>query len=205
MMRANPPFPWAAMAALAAATLGILAGSEALAHVNPPVVLLSDRDAMAAVLPLAREFSWTDVKPTRPQRETIRKQWGWTVDERSYRVYAGRDAQGQPAGSVVFVMEPTLHGPVRVAAGLDVAGRLVGAAGVEVSEESYPWIRPLIAHDFTRAYLGRAARDDFAVTGLPGAGRQRRMQEFYARLIAGLLKRAAVLYEISVRAEPPKA
>ena len=204
MMRASS-FPWVATAALTVSALGVLAGSEALAHVNPAVKLMSDRDAMAAVLPLAREFSWTDVKPTAAQRETIRKQWGWTMHERSFRVYSGRDAQGRPAGSVVFVTEPTLHGPVRVAAGLDMAGKLVGAAVVEVSEETYPWVKPLIVDDFTRAFLGRDARGDFAVAGLPGAGRQRRMQEFYARLIAGLLKRAAVLYEVSVRAEPPKA
>jgi hypothetical protein len=180
----------------AAAALGALlvASPLALAHINPPVVLLSDRDAMAAVLAGATSFRETPVKLTSQQKQTLQKQWRFRVEDASLRVHQGRDAQGRVVGSVVFLTQATIHSPVRVAVGVGQDGRITGVAVVEVSEESYPWVKPLIDQGFGKAYVGQGARGDFEVPEL-ASGRQRTMQTFYAKVIASMAQWGAVLVE----------
>src|SRR5687767_8431619 len=129
---------------VAAAALGaIAAGSTSFAHVNPPLVLMNDREAMAAALPGAADFQPSPLKLSDQHKKTLQQEWGWKVDPRSIRVLGGRDGQGRSVGSVVFLTQPTLHSPVRVAVGVDTEGRITGLAVVEVSEESYSWVKPL--------------------------------------------------------------
>jgi hypothetical protein len=65
---------------------------------------------------------------------------------------------------------------------------------VEVSEESYPWVKPLIDQGLGTAYVGHDARGDFEVREIPG-GRQGSMEKFYARVIASMAQWGAVLVE----------
>lgn len=73
--------------------------------------------------------------------------------------------------------------------------RGVGAAVVEVSEESYTWIKPLIDRSFTEAYVGQGARGEFKLPEAAGAGRARTMQRFYAKVIASMVQWGAALSE----------
>jgi hypothetical protein len=180
---------------LAATALVILAvAAPAPAHITPPVVLASDRDAVAGLLSGARRFFVREVRLTPAERQMIRQQTGWSADEDFYRFYIGRDEQGRVVAATVFLTEFTIHGPVRVAVALGPDGKVKGATVVELTEETYPWVKPLLDREFTREYVGRDARGTFTVN----AGGGDSMAQFYGQIIASLIQRAAMLYEVGV-------
>ena len=180
---------------LAATALVILAAAApAPAHITPPVVLASDRDAVAGLLSGARRFFVREVRLTPAERQVIRQQTGWSADEDFYRFYIGRDEQGRVVAATVFLTEFTIHGPVRVAVALGPDGKVKGATVVELTEETYPWVKPLLDREFTREYVGRDARGTFTVN----AGGGDSMAQFYGQIIASLIQRAAMLYEVGV-------
>jgi hypothetical protein len=180
---------------LAATALVILAAAApAPAHITPPVVLASDRDAVAGLLSGARRFFVREVRLTPAERQVIRQQTGWSADEDFYRFYIGRDEQGRVVAATVFLTEFTIHGPVRVAVALGPDGKVRGATVVELTEETYPWVKPLLDREFTREYVGRDARGTFTVS--VGGGDS--MAQFYGQIIASLIQRAAMLYEVGV-------
>lgn len=173
-----------------------LAAGPALAHVTPPVVLMSDRDAVVGLLGGARRLFVREVTLTPEQRRAVAQRSGWTPDESFYRFYLGRDEQGRLVSALVFLTEYTLHGPVRVAVGLGPDGKVRGATVVELTEETYPWIKPLLDRNFTRDYVGLDARGPF---GLKHAGGND-MTHFYGEVVATLIQRAALLYELALDA-----
>src|SRR3989441_1267099 len=157
----------------------------AAAHITPPVVLVSDRDVLAGSLAGAQRLFVREVRLTPDERQAIQKQTGWTPEEDFYRFYIGRDAQGRPVAAAIFLTEYTVHGPVRVAVALGPDGKVKGATAVELTEETYDWMRPRLvaqAH-FVTANLGK---------GLDS------MAQFYGQVVTGLIKRAALLYEVGV-------
>jgi hypothetical protein len=180
---------------LIAAVLVVLSvAAPARAHITPPVVLVSDRDAVVSLLAGARRFFVREVRLTAAEKQTIRQETGWSPEEDFYRFYIGRDEQGRVVAATVFVTDFTVHGPVRVAAALGPDGKVKGATVVELTEETYPWVKPLLDRNFTRDYVGRDARGTFAVS----AGGGESMAQFYGQVIASLIQRAAALYEIGV-------
>lgn len=168
------------------------------AHITPPVILVSDREVLVELLQGAQRFFVREVRLSAAERQVIRQQAGWTPDEDFYRFYLGRDVQGSLVAATVFVTEFTIHGPVRVAVGLGAEGRIRGARVVELTEETYPWLKPLLDRDFTRRFVGRGSRDRFALVGDTGNP----MTEFYGQIVASLIQRAAVLYEVAVGGRP---
>src|SRR5919201_1140153 len=180
-------------AALVAVWMATLATS-ARGHITPPVVLISDRDAVVSLLAGARRFFVREVRLTAAEKQTIRQETGWSPEEDFYRFYIGRDEQGRVVAATVFVTDFTVHGPVRVAAALGPDGKVKGATVVELTEETYPWVKPLLDRNFTRDYVGRDARGTFAVS----AGGGESMAQFYGQVIASLIQRAAALYETGV-------
>lgn len=174
----------------------------AAAHITPPVVLASDREVLLELLQGARRFFVREVRPSPAERQEIQKQAGWTPEEDFYRFYLGRDEQGKLVAASVFLTEFTIHGPVRVAVGVGADGKVRGARVVELTEETYPWLKPLLDRDFTRRYVGQGSRDRFALAADLGAGP---MTEFYGQLVAGLIQRGAVLYEVAIAGRPAGA
>jgi hypothetical protein len=169
-----------------------------LAHITPPVVLVSDQDAVLGMMSGAKKFFVREVRLTPEERDAIQKQWGWRPEGDLYRAYLGRDDAGQLVAAVMFLTEYTIHGPVRVAVGIGPDGRIKGAQVVELTEETYPWLKPLIDQDFTRDYVGRDSRANFGLS--EGLMRMRldSMPEFYAQVVASLIQRAAVLFDVAV-------
>ena len=166
----------------------------ALAHVTPPVVLVSDRDAVVGLLGGARRFFVREVKLSAEQRQAVIKRSGWNPDESFYRFYLGRDEGGRLVGAMLFLTEYTVHGPVRVAVGLGPDGKVRGATVVELTEETYPWVKPLIDRDFTQDYVGLDSRGPFRLkqTGVSD------MAHFYGEVVATLIQRAALLYDVGL-------
>jgi len=182
-----------ALALLAAGVASAL-GRPAAAHITPPVVLVSDRDAVVALLAGARRFFVREVRLTGPERDAIRARSGWTPEEDLHRFYIGRDAEGRLVAAVIFLTEFTIHGPVRVAAALGPDGRVRGAMVVELTEETYGWVKPLIDRDFTRRYVGLAAAGPLPEP--PAAAES--MGRFYGQIVGALVRRAALLLEEGV-------
>jgi len=166
-----------------AATLALI--GVAIAHVTPPVVLVSDRDVLASSLAGAQRLFVREVRLTPAERQAIQKQSGWNPEEDFYRFYIGRDAQGRAVAAATFITEYTVHGPLRVAVALAPDGKVKGATVVELTEETYTWLRPLLdpqAH-FLSANLDK---------GLDSMGK------FYGQIVASLIQRAALLYDVGV-------
>ena len=173
-----------------------LIAAPALAHVTPPVILMSDRDAVVGLLGSARRFFVREVKLSPEQRQAVAKRAGWNPDESFYRFYLGRDEAGRLVGAMLFMTEYTIHGPVRVAVGLGPDGKVRGATVVELTEETYPWVKPLIDRNFTRDYVGLDSHGTFALkqTGVND------MAHFYGEVVATLIRRATALFDIALDA-----
>jgi hypothetical protein len=169
-----------------------------MAHITPPVVLASDRDALTGLLTGGRKFFVREIRLSPEQAAAIQKETGWRPDEDFYRFYIGRDDQGQLVASALFLTEFTIHGPVRAAVGITPDGKVRGATVVEVTEETYGWVKPLLDRQFTTQFAGRTSRDSFAVQ--PAAMPAEPMSQFYGQVVASLIQRAVVLYQVAVRA-----
>lgn len=176
---------------LAVATVG-----PVLAHVTPPVVLMSDREAVAGLLTGARRFFVREVRLTPDQKRSIQQRSGWTPNEDFYRFYLGRDEQGRLVGAMLFVTEYTLHGPVRVAVGLNPDGKVRGAAVVELTEETYPWLKSLLDQGLVRDYVGLDSRGPYTLERANVDG----MAHFYGEVVASLIQRAALLFDVGLDA-----
>jgi hypothetical protein len=181
--------------------LMVLVAGLVSAHVTPPVVLTSDREAVAGLLSGSRRFFVREVRLSPAEREAIQKQSGWTPNEDFYRFYLGRDDQGALVASTIFMTEYTIHGPVRVAVGLGPDGKVKGAQVVELTEETYSWVKPLIDQDFARDYIGQGSAGRYVLTDRVRAAGDS-MTQFYGQVIVSLIQRAAILYDTTVLKRP---
>ena len=186
---------------LGGAGLVVLAAGMVAAHVTPPVVLTSDREAVAGLLSGSRRFFVREVRLSPAERAAIQKQSGWTPNEDFYRFYLGRDDQGALVAVTIFMTEYTIHGPVRVAVGLGPDGKVKGAQVVELTEETYSWVKPLIDQDFARDYIGQGSAGRYALTDRVRAAGDS-MTQFYGQIIASLIQRGAILYDTTVLKRP---
>ena len=171
----------------------VLAG-PALAHLTPPVVLVSDRDAVQSLLSGARRFFVREVRLSAQEKAAIKQASGWTPDDDFYRFYVGRDEQGQMVGVLVFVGDATIHGSVRVAVALGPDGKVRGATVVELTEETYPWLKPLIDEQFTRDWVGHDSQSRFVLSDRLARVRSNSMTQFYGEIVASLVQRGTLLY-----------
>jgi hypothetical protein len=176
----------------------VVGAGAAVAHITPPVLLVSDREALIGLLAGAQKFFVREVRLSPPERTAIKQQTGWTPDEDFYRFYLGRDAGGRLVAATIFVTEFTVHGPVRVAVGLGPDGRVKGATVVELTEETYPWVKPLLDQGFTRDFVGRDSRGRFGLSDRIVHAHLDAMPQFYGEVIASLIQRAALLFEVGV-------
>jgi hypothetical protein len=186
------------MLGLALALSLIFRTGMGLAHITPPVVLVSERDAVLAMTGGAKKFFVREVRLSPEEREAIQRQWGWRPEEERYRFYVGRDDAGQLIAAVIFLTEFTIHGPVRVATGLGLDGKIRDATVVELTEETYPWLKPLIDQDFTQDYAGRGSQGSFGLSERWMRAGLESMPQFYAQVVSSLIQRAAILFDVTV-------
>lgn len=175
-----------------------IASRPALAHVSPPVVLATEQETLEAMTGRTGEMRVRKITLDAAQRESVQEGCGCKVNDRSYRAYVA-GPEGGKAAAVVFVSEPTQHGPVRVAVALDRDGRVAAARVLEVTEESLLWVKPLIDQNLPGDYVGRRSGDDFGISERFEKMRLESMRRFYARVVSGLIGRAAVLYDVALR------
>ena len=175
-----------------------LPGTGLLAHVTPPVVLLSERDAVLGMTSGATKFFVREVRLTSQERAAIEQQWRWRPEDELYRFYLGRDNAGSLVTAVIFLTEATIHGPVRVAVGLGPDGAVKDARVVELTEETFPWLQPLLDQNFTRDYIGRGSQASFGLPERLGGATPNSMSQFYGQIVSSLIQRATVLFEVTV-------
>src|SRR2546427_11616484 len=168
-----------------ALTLCLGVGSV-LAHITPPVVLLSEQDAVRGMTGGATKFFVREVRLTAEERGTIRQQWGWPAEDELYRFYLGRDAAGQLVAAVIFLTEFTIHGPVRGAVGLNPDGTVKDAKVVELTEETLPLPQGLLNQNLTQDYVGRDSRGNFALGGRFAVRHLASMPHLYVQIVASL-------------------
>jgi Na+-translocating ferredoxin:NAD+ oxidoreductase RnfG subunit len=180
--------------ALATLVLFVLLAVPAAAHITPPVVLASDRDTLVNFLAGSKKYFVREVRLTPQERDALRQRVGWNPDEDFYRFYLGRTDAGGLVAATVFLTEYTIHGPVRVAVALDADGKVKGARVVELTEETYPWVKPLIDQNFTQNYVGQDSRGKFTLA----SGTGDTMTQFYGQIVASLVQRAAALYDVAL-------
>jgi hypothetical protein len=169
-----------------------------LAHVSPPVVLASEADTLKAMTGLSAGVAVRKVRLDAAQRQALGQGCGCRATDATYRAYVA-GPEGGKAAAVVFLSEPTQHGPIRVAVALDREGRVTAARVLEVTEESLLWVKPLIDQDLPGDYVGRRSGDDFGISERFEKMRLESMRRFYARVVSSLIGRAAVLYDVALR------
>ena len=184
----------------AALALAVALAGPAAAHLTPPVVLVSDRDAVVSLLSGAQRFFVREVRLSAQEQTAIKQASGWTPEEDFYRFYVGRDEGGRMVGALVFVGDATIHGSVRVAVALGPDGKVRGATVVELTEETYPWVKPLIDQQFTRDWVGQDGRSRYVLADRLAPLRGNPMTQFYGEVVGGLVRRGALLYEFGVAA-----
>jgi len=178
---------------LAAASV-LAAPGIAQAHMTPPVVYLSDRDAVVGMTAGAKKHFVREVKLTPEEQRAIASQSGWQADEPFYRFYLGRGEDGKIVSAVTFLTEFTIHGPMRVAVALGPDGKVKDARIIEVTEEISTWVKPLAAGGFLQQFVGRDSRGSFAVPASHAAS-QENMVHFYGEVTARLIHRGAILFD----------
>ena len=182
----------------AAAALAVAIAAPARAHMTPPVALASERDAVTRLLSGSSRYFVREVRLSPAGKDAIRKRTGWSADADYYRFYVGRGTDGATIASAVLLTDFTIHGPVRAAVALAPDGKVKGVLLVEVTEETYSWVKPLLDSGFLQRIVG----SDAASAAKSVAGGENAMARFYAGVIAGLVGRAAALYEVAISKGP---
>jgi hypothetical protein len=175
---------------------GALIGA-AHAHLTPPVVLVSERDTLAAQLAGAKKLSLREVSLTAEERRAIQAAYGWRAQDDVHAFYMGRDEAGKLLSASVFMTEATLHGIIRVAVGLTPDGRVKAAQVVEVAEEIYAHMKPLMDRGFTKRFAGLAVGSSFEPPAASAAGADA-LAQHYDGIVGRMVQRAVILYDVCV-------
>ena len=161
------------------------------AHVTPPRILMTELEALQRLFPGAGELPAQQMRLTPEVRLQIYKQFEWKPDSR-YRVFPV-GANGS-SGALFVLTDYTLHGPVRTAVAVDGQGRVKGAQILELQEEAYVWVKPIIDADFAKAWIGRDCQQGTK----PAAPTDKNMIRFYRGIIEGQLCHAAALHRLGM-------
>lgn len=188
------PTPTRAMLATILAAGALLAAAP---HVTPPVVLVSDREAVREALEGGDRFFVREVRLSDAERERIRERWDWKPEEDYYRFYLGRDAGGELVAAAVFLKQTTIHGPVRVLVALRPDGTVRQARVVELTEETYAWLEPVLEENLTDDYVGYDSGSDFRLSERFREMSLPKMPRFYAEIVVELIERGAALYDVA--------
>jgi hypothetical protein len=185
-----------AVAAVLAAGAVFSAGG-AWAHITPPVVLVSERDAVASQHAGAKKLSLREVTLTPDERKAIQATYGWRAQDDIHAFYMGRDDAGKLLSASVFMTEATMHGVIRVAVGLTPDGRVKAAEVVEVSEEIYAHMKPLMDRGFTKRYAGLGIGSSFEPPAASASGADA-LAQHYDGIVSRMVQRAVILYNVGI-------
>lgn len=171
-----------------------LAAAPAMAHITPPVVLVSERDAVAAQHAGAKKLSLREASLTADERKAVQSAYGWRAADDVHNFYMGRDDAGKLLSASVFMTEATMHGIIRVAVGFTPEGKVKSAEVVEVSEEIYAHMKGMMDRGFTKRYAGLGIGSSFEPPA--AAGGADAMAQHYDSIVSRMVQRAVILYNV---------
>lgn len=176
-----------------------LAGTALAAapHITPAVVLISDREAIRSALEDADRFFVREVRLTDAEEAQLESRVDWEPEEDFYRFFLGRDEAGALVAAAVFLTETTIHGPVRVMVSLRPDGAVRQARVVEMTEETYAWVKPILDEDLTEDYVGYDSASTFELSERFQEMSLPKMPKFYATIIVRLIERGTALYDVT--------
>ena len=179
------------------ATVALLGAGAAWAHITPPVVLVPEREAVLSQQAGAKGFFLREASLTADERKAVQSAYGWRASDDPHAFYIGRDDAGKLLGATLFMTQATMHGVIRVAVALAPDGRVKGADVVEVAEEIYPHVKPLIDRGFTKRYTGLGIASSFEPPAAAGSGGDA-MAQHYESIVSRMVQRAVILYDVCV-------
>ena len=185
------------IASAATGLIFLLAANTAWAHLTPPVVLVSERDAVASQHAGAKKLSLREVSLTVDERKVVQSTYGWRASDEPHAFYMGRDDAGKLLSASVFMTQATQHGIIRVAVALQPDGRVKGVEVVEVAEEIYPHLKPLMDRGFAKRYAGLGIDSSFEPAAASSGGVDA-MAQHYDATVGRMVQRAVILYNVCV-------
>ena len=159
-------------------------------HMSPPVQIIAEEEALKHLMPPSLKTVSHHVRLNSAEREEIYRKTGWKPSEKIIRYYTASDDQASVQATVVIVSDYTLHGSIRIAAACDAEGKITGAELLEVSEEAYTWIKPLVDQDYVKQVLQ-------GTPSIPAKGGA--MTKYYAEQIAKVIHVVPSLCDIVKR------
>ena len=174
-----------------------LASGAAWAHLTPPVVVVSERDAVMSQHAGAKKLSLREASLTADERKAVQSAYGWRATDDVHGFYMGRDDAGKLLSASVFMTEATMHGIIRVAVGFTPDGRVKDAQVTEVSEEIYAHMKPLMDRGFKR-YAGLGVGSSFEPPAPAAGSGADAMAQHYDGIVGRMVQRAVILYNVLV-------
>jgi hypothetical protein len=170
---------------------------SAWAHLTPPVILVSERDAVASQHTGAKKLSLREVSLTADERKAVQSAYGWRANDDQHAFYMGRDDAGKLLSASLFMSEATMHGIIRVAVGFTPDGKVKAAEVVEVSEEIYAHMKGMMDRGFTKRYSGLGIGSSFEPPAASASGADA-MAQHYDSIVSRMVQRAVILYNVLV-------
>ena len=175
----------------------VFALGNAWAHLTPPVVLVSERDAVASQHQGAKKLSLREASLTADERKAVQSAHGWRATDDVHNFYMGRDDAGKLLSASVFMTEATMHGIIKVAVGFTPDGKVKAAEVVEVSEEIYAHMKGMMDRGFTKRFAGLGIGSSFEAAAAGGGGADA-MAQHYDSIVSRMVQRAVILYNVLV-------
>jgi hypothetical protein len=69
---------------------------------------------------------------------------------------------------------------------------------MELTEETFPWIQPLLDQNLTQDYIGRDSQANFTLGERFARAHLESMPHFYGQIVTSLIQRAVVLFDVAV-------
>jgi hypothetical protein len=76
-------------------------------------------------------------------------------------------------------------------------GSVREARVVELTEETYAWLQPVLERDLTQDYVGYDSSSEFELTERVRRLSLPKMSEFYARIVVDLIERGTALFHVA--------
>lgn len=184
--------------AAAAGVVAVLTANAAWAHITPPVVLVSERDAVASQHAGAKKLSLREASLTADERKLVQSTYGWRATDDVHNFYMGRDDAGKLLSASVFMTEATMHGMIRVAVGFTPDGKVKAAEVVEVSEEILAHMKGMMDRGFTKRYAGLGIGAAFEPPAAASGSGADAMAQHYDSIVTRMVQRAVILYNVLV-------
>ena len=178
------------------AIAALFTAAAAWAHLTPPVVLVPERDAIGSQHAGAKKLSMREVTLTADERKAIQAKYGWRAQDDVYPFYMGRDDAGKLLSASVFMTEATIHGIIRVAVAFAPDGRVKRADVVELSEEIYAHIKPLLDRGFTKRFAGLGIDSSFDPPAATASGDA--LTQHYDGIVSRMVQHAVILYNVGI-------